>query len=324
MEEEAQIVSKVLVCVKDLAASEGINAFCLKNNLVALKVRHNSIMDVLHSNIDLGGIFFCEDSVAKNQGIGFGLKIHNKRPELPIFLRSNNISKLADLPENAQRAFAGVFSLDDEANLKELIDTHLFCNYYPGPLVRKIMALSYGAFEFLFREIDITCDTPYLVSDKTTYGELLSLIPLESDWCRGYMMCQTDESALTNMLSNGKSPICDADQIIDFRDINAALGELTNVIWGGIKSNFFHKDVNNSTFRIQVPIIINHGHKYVSFGSEKPQLCFRYTLTDANGEVDPVVLYQYFIFHLDWTPDLCPECQQAEDNFVETGELELF
>ena len=65
----------------------------------------------------------------------------------------------------------------------------------------------------------------------------------------------------------------------------------------------------------QIPIVINHEHKFISFGSQDPQLCFRYTLTDpADPTGPPTHLYQRFIFNLSWSPDDFKENQSAVES----------
>ena len=74
---------------------------------------------------------------------------------------------------------------------------------------------------------------------------------------------------------------------------------------------------------MQVPLVVNHKHKYISFGTENPQLCFLYTLTDeTNGRA--VKVYQRFIFNLSWSPEDFKEVTHDVDEFVDSGELELF
>lgn len=324
MEEQAKIVSKILVCETDQVVCEQIKQICQENNLHALKVQPDTIINVLNSSIDLGGILLHEDADQEIDGIELGIKLHDIRPELPIFLRSKKLKQVDELPEKAQSSFAGVYCLDNQQHLKSLLDVYLFTTYYPDPLVRKILDISYEAFNVNFKNIEATCELPYLVKDKLIYGELFSLMALESDWCRGYMMIQTEQETIARMITGGKTALLADQENVNFRDINAVISEITNLIWGGIKNQFFVNPPDATLMRTQVPIIVNHGRKYISFGSENPQLCFRYILNDVDGKIEPLTLYQKFIFHLDWSPDRFPECQQAEDELVDSGELELF
>ena len=74
---------------------------------------------------------------------------------------------------------------------------------------------------------------------------------------------------------------------------------------------------------VQVPLLVNHKHKYVSFGSDNPQLCFRFTLTDTETG-DALTLYERFVFNLDWSPDEFHEIVQDLSGTSDAGELELF
>jgi len=318
------IVCKVLICDDDNDARGIIRTFCQENHLIVLKVDSSNIMDVLNTNIDLGGVFLFEDvDGVKRKGIDLGVKIHHTRRELPIFLRSARVNTIEDLPDNAKKAFGGIFHLEALDELKRLIDTYLFGMFYPDPLVRGIQEISFDAFHEQVKGIDVTCELPYLVKDQIIFGELFSLIPLESDWCRGYMMLQTEEDHILEMVQNNRTSI-DPKKDIDFRDVNSILGEMTNLIWGGIKNQFFSNPPDALALRTQVPTIVNHGRRYISFGSAEPQLCFRYRFDDKEGKMDPVTLYQKLVFNLSWSPDRFQESQKTMDDFVENGELELF
>ena len=74
----------------------------------------------------------------------------------------------------------------------------------------------------------------------------------------------------------------------------------------------------------QVPIIVDHQHKFISFGSTEPQLCFRYVLSDPAGGIPDIVFFQRLIFNLAWSPDKFQESNQTVEDFVESGELEFF
>ncbi|MCQ4384351.1 chemotaxis protein CheX, partial [Clostridioides difficile] len=57
---------------------------------------------------------------------------------------------------------------------------------------------------------------------------------LESAWCRGYMLLQTSEQPLLDMIGGTR----DAGRAPDFRDVNSVLGELTNLVWGAFKNRY--------------------------------------------------------------------------------------
>lgn len=110
----------------------------------------------------------------------------------------------------------------------------------------------------------------------------------------------------------------------DFRDVNALLGELTNLVWGAFKERFFRgASPAAASAQVQVPLIVNHKHKYISFGSDNPQLSFKYRLTDEETGAS-VVLDQRFIFSLSWSPEDFPGERADVDTLVDAGELELF
>ncbi len=74
---------------------------------------------------------------------------------------------------------------------------------------------------------------------------------------------------------------------------------------------------------MQVPLIVNLEHRYMSFGTRDPQLCFRYTLTRADGE-RRMTLLQRFVFNINWLPEQFRELNDAESGESDAGALELF
>jgi hypothetical protein len=322
MNDEAKLVSKVLLLERDPDCLEQLRSFCDTNDLVGLKVQPENVMSVLKSNVDLGGIFLAEDfGITKDAGRALARAIHAVRPELPIFLRCEAPGELSDADLRVVRA---VFSKTDIAALVPIIAESIFCLVYPNALVRGISDLTLTALRSQFKQVNVEGETPYIVRDRIIYGEMFTLIPLESNWCRGYMMLQTKEEAMRHLL--GLSDIADTPPPeLDFRDLNNSLGEVTNLIWGAFKNRYISYGDTNEQHLTQVPIVINHRHNFISFGSQNPQLCFRYTLTDSeHPELPPTLIYQHFIFNLSWSPDDLKENQSSVEDLFESGELEMF
>jgi len=335
MSNETTIVSKVLVHECNEDALSALKTICTKHNLVGLKVSTgdnsigikdatNEIDDVLKSNVDLGAIFLAED-IDQNgvSGIDLCLNIRKARPELPIFLRRIETNSDKELPSEISEAITGCYDINNISVLDELIDAYICSMYYPVELAHGIQEVSTDAFSNIIHDTKIHCDLPYLVKDQIIYGELFSLIPLESNWCRGYMMLQTTENEILELIRSGRTGIS-ADRPSS-RDTNSILNEITNMIWGGIKSRYFstNEDTGDS-HRTQVPIIVNHSQKHISFGSTEPQLCFKYTLKDPEKKFSDIILYQRLVFNLSWSPEKFAESDQAVDDFVDGGELEFF
>jgi hypothetical protein len=110
---------------------------------------------------------------------------------------------------------------------------------------------------------------------------------------------------------------------LTFRDVNDILSEVTNLIWGAFKNRYIGARDGIKSANIQVPLIINHKRKYISFGSGNPQLCFRYTLTDDVAGTK-TVLYERFIFNLSWSPDDFKEIHQDAAGIFASGEVDFF
>ncbi|MGE6057354.1 hypothetical protein ACQJ2V_28405, partial [Klebsiella variicola subsp. variicola] len=72
----------------------------------------------------------------------------------------------------------------------------IFSQQYPNALVRGIAEISRMVLESQFPGMQVEIEQPYLVRDRIIFGEVFTLIPLESSWCRGYMMLQAEQKTL--------------------------------------------------------------------------------------------------------------------------------
>lgn len=324
MTEAATVISKVLVLDSDPDCQQAIKEFCASHQLSPLRVNRGNLLTVLRSNVDLGAILIAERiGDDPHAGIELGRQVHHLRPELPIFLRREAQDGLDDLSLADRSAFMAGYTLDSIVKLEPVIQDSIFCQYYPNALVRGITDITQTALRSQFQGLELHIDTPYIVRDRLLYGEIFTLIPIESPWCRGYMSLQAVEANLQQLVKADHTHIAAADGD-DFRNLNGLLGEITNLIWGAFKNRYGRLE-SSGPLLAQVPIIINHLHRYISFGSSDPQLCFRCTLTSpANPAMNPIVIYQRFIFNLSWRPEDFMENQTSVDNLVSTGELELF
>ncbi|EOA05909.1 hypothetical protein HFRIS_005603 [Herbaspirillum frisingense GSF30] len=307
------ITSKVLVLDRDADCYDTIKSFCERHQLVGLKAHEEHVMAVLRSNVDLGGIMLSESLAGLGEGgRGLARRIREVRPELPLFLRRRRESADTPLAERDSELFSAVYRIDDIEALAPAVAASIFSQRYPNALVRGIAEISRMVLESQFPGMQVEIDQPYLVRDRIIFGEVFTLIPLESSWCRGYMMLQAEQKTLQALAPEA------AD---DFRQLNNALGELTNLIWGWFKNRFINQSQPIQQLS-QVPIIINHQHRYISFGSDDAQLCFKYVLRRDDGV--PLVLLQRFIFNLSWSPEDFRENQTSVEELFESGELELF
>ena len=324
MVEKARLLSKVLVHDSNPDYYDRIKIFCDNNNLIGVCTHNKNIMEVLSSNIDLGAILLSESTEDDPLGgIMLGLEIHQLRPELPIFLRRENKASLEDLDVGTQRAFAAGYQIDTIDKLKPHLDEYIFSLYYPSVLVRGIQEITADALSSQFKEVTINTHIPYIVRDRIIHGELFSLIPIESSWCRGYLMLLSDENSMMDMVKMNKTAI--QGECADFRSMNEVFAEITNLVWGTFKARYIEEDIKTETVLTQVPIIVNQQHKYISFGTDEPQLCFKYEIIDTSDEKHkPVILYQRFIFNLNWSPDDFKEVQASVDDMLDSGELEFF
>ena len=312
-------ISKVLVLDDSPNHAQRIKHFCEENNLVPLKVRGGAAMSVLRTNIDLGAILYSENyGGSSEEATRIAVEIHAARPELPIIIRRETQPNLAGLPDALQLACCAAYVTSDLGALRKVIDEYIFCLIYPNALLRGISEITESVLKSQFQTLSLHLDTPYIVHDRVIFGEVLSLIQLESSWCRGYMMLQTEEEAFLDLLGHDES-----GKALNFRDLNDLLSEVTNLIWGAFKNRYIGDDRLSTTAQVQVPLIVNHKHKYISFGSGNPQLCFRFTLTDEASKRSST-LYARFIFNLNWLPEEFKEIERDTAGLVDSGELELF
>ena len=321
---EHDLLSKVLVIEQNTKKLEGLRTFFEDCKLLGYRVNRKNILSILKTNIDMGGIFLPETDDQGASFIALVISIHKARPDLPIFLRIEPGRSLEDLPADAQKAIVGTYQFGDLARMKELVDTFLFSRHYPSEFIAGIKEITSNMLKTAFKDLQMSVDHPYIVKDKMIYGELFSLIPIETNWCRGYMTLQMEEGKIMDAITAKKTLINPPEP--NFRHVNSILGELSNMVWGGLKNRYGVKDTieQMGQVRVEIPIIVNHARKYISFGSDDPQLCFKFTLSDPAAKLNPITLYQKFIFSLDWAPEKYAESNQSVNDLVSGGELELF
>lgn len=316
-------ISKVLILDSRQEESKKIRSFCEKRNLVPAKVNSEHIISVLSSKIFLGAVFLCEE-FDRNHGDArsLGEVIHALRPELPIFLRSNQTQNVKDSGDDGHQFFAARYHSDFIERLNPLIDQYIFSMVYPYPLVRGIAEISKLALESQFKGLEVQVKRPHLVRDRIIYGDIFTLIPIDTNWCRGYMMLQCEEKDMLRLVNLHTTHI-QSDGDNDFRSSNAVLGETTNMIWGAFKNRYVTDDYGSS-YIAQVPIIANQANRYITFGSQEPHLCHKYKLIDSETKEPVLKIVQHFIFNLSWIPEEFKENDQSMNQLVDSGELEMF
>jgi hypothetical protein len=317
---QSKPVSKVLVLDDCATHLDTLKRFCDEHNLIGLKVHKNRLLSVLRSNIDLGAILLSEHyGGSLEESAAIAIKINAVRPELPIIIRREHTASLDDLPPSFGRVLCAAYVASEMAPLRQAIDDYIFSLDYPNALVRGISEITESVLGSLFKDLLITWDTPSIVRDRIIFGEVFSLIPLESNWCRGYMMIQAEEEPVLELLT--QQNLCDG--AAGFRDLNSLLGEITNLVWGSFKNRYVGDTDALARSQVQVPLLVNHKQKYISFGTANPQLCFVYRLThQQTGKT--VKLHQRFIFSLSWSPEDFKEIVHDVGAMVEAGELDLF
>ncbi len=320
MADQTFLAAKVLLLEHDPVQYPRLLEFCESLGLVSVPCAAADAMDALAQHKDLAGVLLAEDLPCDApDSLKLAIALHRQRPELPIFLRRTSARPLN---ADESRAVTHPWASEDIGTLRAHIDHSLFGLRYPTVLVNGILDLSLNALRSMFPNAEVEAEPPYVVHDRIIYGQVSTLIALESTWCRGYMMLQTEEGALRQGMAQGMG-YEGVGGDLGFRELNNLLGETTNLIWGAFKNRYIPPQAF-ATQQTQVPIVINHEQKYISFGSQDPQLCIRYQLTDPRRPRQrPLIIVQRFIFNLLFEAEAFTEFAQPAATAT-TGELELF
>lgn len=328
MSSDLHLTSKVLLFEKsDFHSKQLFNFFEREKTLIGIRAKtYKNLQVLLKKNIDLGAIFV-GGNVGKGKRGGLSEIVHeirHLRPELPIFIRSNGFDAAIE-PEIANSEDFVQYEEDKPEKLKELIQKYIFNIDYPNGLVRGIQEISCDILNPLITNneshYDLNCSIPFLIRDRYIEGTCMSLIQLTSNWCNGYMILE---------LLNHDPQKVPQDHFMDFcghskiHGTNNMLSEITNLIWGGIKTRFFNESIISPPINTQVPIVINYQHDHISFGTDCPQLCYRYTIQDTRDNTEVLELSQKFIFHLNWSPEQFRFQAENLGKLTRAGDMELF
>lgn len=328
------LVSKMLVldaCDEQLPS---LSRVCGEHNVIGIAVRNEDLASALAEHTDLGAVLLAGDyGGASAASETIAAQLEALRPELPVIVQQPDRRAAGDLsaalPQLRATCVAG-----DPDSLRSVLDEHVFGVTFPDALVAGIVEITTARLRSLFPALDVAVEPPSIVRDRIIFGEVFSLIPLEGSWCRGYMLMQAEEEPLVAAL--GVAPAHERDARdggptaggptaggpTDFRELNSVLGELTNLVWGAFKNRFLSGAATGTQALVQVPLLINHRHRYISFGSDNPQLCFRYRLAGP-GTVRDVVIDQRFVFSLSWSPENFDDSGEPADSPA-YGEIDLF
>jgi hypothetical protein len=209
----------------------------------------------------------------------------------------------------------------DLATLRAAIDAHIFTLQYPPALLRGIAEISERVLASEFNGFCVSPAMPLIVHDRVAFGELFSLIPLESHWCRGYLLLQTEESEMLKLLdfAGGSASAASVEALKD------RLREATNLIWGLFRNRFCGDLQVTSVPNVQVPLVFNLREKSVSFGASSTHLCVRYRLTDEARDLS-LSISERFVFNLKWSPEDFGEVVTGTESNTEVaaGEIEYF
>jgi hypothetical protein len=293
-----------------------------RHNLQGIVAENETrLFEILNANIELGAIFLSqEDQEAKNETFSLLRGLHFQRAELPIFYRQSKTQDSAPIPDDLASICTFIYSADELGSLENAISKHIFSPFYPLSLIQQFQNISRDAICGLINKIEVDISTPYLVHDKIIYGQICSLIRLESDWCNGYMMLQAPEQDLIISVTSGRTPLQSAG--VNFRSAHDVLGELTNLIWGQIKANILDAhDQGKKGLVAELPLILNENRKYITFGNTDPTLCLEYAIKEEGTGKKLLEIHQKFLFSMTWRPRSYLESPADVENLLKQGDL---
>ncbi len=321
MTDTPSLAAKVLLLEHEPSHYRALLDFCDSTGLVPLPCTAQEALQALVQHKDLGGVLLAEDLPCDGaDALALARAIHQQRPELPIFLR-----RTRDLPLTGADAEAvrHPWPGSELQALRVQVEASLFRLRYPVELVQGVVDLTRSALAAMFPGAEVAHEPPYIVHDRIIFGQVSTLIPIESTWCRGYMMLQTEEAALRQGVIQGLG-MEGAGSDLGFRALNHLLAETTNLIWGAFKNRYIPPEAF-AYEQTQVPIVINHEQKYISFGSSDPQLCIRWRLIDPRrAGLPPLTIVQRLIFNLLWSPEEYVRFAAMSPPVQPSGVLELF
>ncbi len=323
-----QVMSKVLISEDDTDIRRNLSLFCETINISPIRASSDCLVTALRNNLDLGGFFLYLPSNQAATSLALAQELKDLRPDLPLFLRVDNNSQYYELAKDKQALFVGFYTLEDLSKLAKLVEQFIFNRQYPNGLIAGIKNITLDAISSQFYNVEVVADQPYLIKDNIIFGHLFSMVPIEGSWCRGYLMMQTEQDKLEDMIASQHTKVKSFRP--SFKDVNAILSEVTNLIWGKIKSNYFSSSPNLNTAELtQVPIIIDHSQKYISFGENQVHLCLNYRITSTDEELaNELFISQKLVFNMKYSPEMFDDIERALankdiDNDI-NGELEIF
>ncbi len=319
------IKSKVLIHDVNQWHLDALRGFCESHDLVGLVAEDTDcIRDVLDLNIDLGAIFLCDEPDKHGRtGQQVATDIHNERAELPVFLRrAEGEAAPEDTGAGRSFAWAGSYAAGETERLEELIRRYIFSRYYPTKVIKDIIEQTTGVIRSTLARVDVQCASPFLISDKIVDGEVMSLMRIESEWCRGYMMLESEEACIASLINGDRlNAPGNLGELSDYQRIHSTMSELTNSVWGKLKVCFLTYATKNLTYRSEVPCVINYKRNFLTFGSDEPTLCFRYEISDWDKQLDPVYIHQKFAFHLKWAPEKRQQDPEKLQGLINSGKV---
>lgn len=227
---------------------------------------------------DICAIFFAEEFDSEGlTGFDIAAQIHEKKSNIPIFMRLTGKRTINDLPSEHRRIITGCYNACDPAQLKKITDSFLYGLFFPNRLVHILIEAGQYTLASALKNCEIRNSRPFLVYDYSLATELTSILPIQLPFGNGSLTFSINQQDSINLIANEHTALEKEQTSIDH--CNQFISEITNQYWGKVRrmcEMAYGSEQNRAT--VSIPIIVNHKMNYINFGNHTPQLCFRFLL----------------------------------------------
>lgn len=312
----------ILVYDTDDDALNLIKAIAAEGNIVVPKKSAIDILTLIQNTdldaTDICAIFLTEDQ-DENGLCGFDIakEIHRARSNVPIFMRLRNGGSINDLNISQRQLIAGCYCTSEPEQLKNYTDKFLYGFYFPTKLVDIFTSAGTSVLNSTFKGCEVREAKPFLVYDHFINTEYTSILPVQFSFGNGVLTLLIKEDDAVALIDNGHTSL-NKDQVNNDH-LNQLISEVMNLYWGKVRRSAevtYGSEQERSP--VNIPIVVNHKKKYINFGNNTPQLCFRYVLLRDASTLDPIIVEFKMMFNSVLRPKDFPE-KVTSENIIEDG-----
>jgi hypothetical protein len=227
---------------------------------------------------DICAVFLSENFDSDGlTGFHIAAKIHRLRSNIPIFMRLDGQRTINDIPTEHRQLITGCYNTCDPAQLKKITDSFLYGYFFPNRLVDILLDAGLFTLKSAIKHCEIRPSRPFLIYDYTLAAEFTSILPIQLPFGNGSLTFSINENDALTLIKNEHTSLQKDQFSIDH--CNQLISEITNQFWGKVRrmcAPVYGRDQLRSP--VYIPLVVNHKMKYINFGNNTPQLCFRYLL----------------------------------------------